>query len=118
MFSCSFSKYAEKIFLLLTYNVINVVIRKIASSIGSKEASEIYASLEQKENSPAIILLNQAIELNFKKNLDIATVSETITKLKGNPTCLRILKEIVVQHTYMFPISYKEKQQIVLWQKH
>ena len=105
-------KYAEKIFLLLTYNVINVVIRKIASSIGSKEASEIYASLEQKESSPAIILLNQAIELHFKKNLDIATVSEAITKLKGNPTCLRILKEIVVQHTYMFPINYKEKQQL------
>ncbi|MDP1658758.1 MAG: TIR domain-containing protein [Methylotenera sp.] len=105
-------KYAEKIFLLLTYNVINVVIRKIASSIGSKEASEIYASLERQENSPAIILLNQAIELHFKKNLDVPTISEAVTKLKGNQTCLRILKEIVVQHTYMFPINYKEKQQL------
>lgn len=105
-------KYAEKIFLMLTYNVINVVIRKIATSIGSKEASEIYESLENQEKTPAIILLNQAIDLHFKKKLDIKTVSDTAEKLKNNQVCLRILKEIVIQHTYMFPVNYKEKQQL------
>ena len=105
-------KYAEKIFLMLTYNVINVVIRKIATSIGSKEASEIYKNLEYQEKTPAIILLNQAIDLHFKKKLDINTVSETAEKLKNNQVCLRILKEIVIQHTYMFPVNYKEKQQL------
>ena len=105
-------KYAEKIFLMLTYNVINVVIRKIATSIGSKEASEIYKNLEHQEKTPAIILLNQAIDLHFKKKLDINIVSETAEKLKNNHVCLRILKEIVIQHTYMFPVNYKEKQQL------
>lgn len=105
-------KYAEKIFLMLTYDVINVVIRKIATSIGSKEASEIYENLENTEKTPAIILLNQAIDLHFKKKLDIKTVCETAEKLKNNQVCLRILKEIVIQHTYMFPVNFKEKQQL------
>lgn len=104
--------YAEGTFLHLTYNVINGVIRKIASSIGSKEAGEIYKKLEEMESSPAIVLLNQAINLQFKKILSIEDVENTEQKLRGNPVCQRILREIVIQHTYMFPVGYKEKQQL------
>lgn len=43
---------AKDIFLLMTYGVINGVIRKIASSIGSKEASEIYASIQKQNETP------------------------------------------------------------------
>ncbi|MDT7135207.1 NACHT domain-containing protein [Citrobacter freundii] len=107
------SKQAKHVFLQMTYGVINGVIRKIASSIGSREASEIYSSLKYKDSeSPAIILLNQAIELQFMRIINIPKLSDTTQKLKGNPVCLRILKEMVIQHTYMFPVGYKEKQQI------
>lgn len=104
--------YAKDVFLLMTYGVINGVIRKIASSIGSKEASEIYASIQKHDQSPALMLLNQAIELHFKSSLDIQSISQTATKIKDNPVCTRILKEMVIQHTYMFPVEYKEKQQL------
>ena len=104
--------YARDVFLLMTYGVINGVIRKIASSIGSKEASEIYASIQKHDQSPAILLLNLAIELHFKRNLDIQSISQTATKIKDNPVCTRILKEMVIQHTYMFPVEYKEKQKL------
>lgn len=40
------------------------------------------------------------------------TISHTMEKVHDNPVCLRILKEMVVQHVYMFPIGYKEKQQL------
>lgn len=107
------NKQAKHVFLQMTYGVINGVIRKIASSIGSREASEIYSSLKYKNTeSPAIILLNQAIELQFMRTINISTLSDTTQKLKGNPVCIRILKEMVIQHTYMFPVGYKEKQQI------
>lgn len=99
-------------FVSMTYGVINMVIRKIASSIGSKEASVIYDTLQQSKQTPALILLNQAIQLQFTRQLDFSSVSETYLKLKNNPVCLRILKEIVIQHTYMFPVGYKEKQQL------
>ncbi len=103
---------AKDVFLFLTYGVIRGVIRKIASSIGSKEASEIYASIQKDEQTPALILLNQAIELHFNRNLEIRSISLTADKIKDNPVCTRILKEMVIQHTYMFPVNYKEKQQL------
>jgi len=104
--------HAKNVFVHLTYGVINGVIRKIASAIGSQEAAEIYKQMEKDNPSPAIVLLNQAIELQFNKVLKVEEIEKTSTKLKSNPVCTRILKEIVIQHTYMFPVGYKEKQQL------
>lgn len=103
---------AKETYLHLTYGVINGVIRKVAYSIGSKEAQEIYEQLEKDRKTPAYTLIYQAIELQFKRELDISTVRDTHEKLKSNPVCLRILKEMVVQHIYMFPVDYKEKQKL------
>lgn len=105
-------KEAKNTFLFLTYGVIFGVLRKISSSIGSKEADEIYDELEAKVNTPAIKLINQAIGLQFKKNLDFKKLDELTRDFTSNPTCTRILKEIVIQHVYMFPVDYKEKQKI------
>ncbi|SER52022.1 TIR domain-containing protein [Azotobacter beijerinckii] len=104
--------HAESAYLHLTYSVINGVVGKIASSIGSKEAYEIYEELAKQENTPAYTLINQAVELQFKRMLDIDSIQKTMDKLRGNPVCLRILKEMVIQHIYMFPVAYKEKQQL------
>ncbi|HEN3663719.1 TPA: toll-Interleukin receptor, partial [Yersinia enterocolitica] len=106
------SKQATKFFLHMTYSVINGVIRKIASSIGSKEAAEIYATLGGENQSPAIILLIQAIELQFKREVNIGSISNTAAKLNNNPVCMRILKEMIIQHTYMFPVEYRDKQKL------
>ena len=50
-------KIAESAFLHITYGIINGVMRKIASSIGSREAYEIYNELEKREGTPAVTLL-------------------------------------------------------------
>ncbi|HHS8295674.1 TPA: NACHT domain-containing protein [Yersinia enterocolitica] len=106
-------KRSTTMFMHMTYSVINAVVKKTATSVGSKEATEIYKKLEVDSGySPAMILLNQAIDLEFRKSLDIVTLKETVIKLKQNPVCLRILKEMIILHVYMFPVGYKEKQQI------
>ena len=104
--------YAQSAYLHLTYGVINGVVRKIASSIGSKEAYEVYENLSKKENTPAYTLINQAVQLQFTRSLHIPSIEQTKERLKNNPVCLRILKEMVIQHIYMFPVEYKEKQQL------
>ncbi|MGL5100004.1 MAG: NACHT domain-containing protein, partial [Fusobacteriaceae bacterium] len=105
-------KHAENAYLHLTYGVINGVVRKIATSVGTKEAMEIYNAIEAKTNTPALLLLKQSIELHFLKRVDINGITECVEKLKGNHVCTRILKELIVQHIYMFPVAYKEKQQL------
>ncbi|MNG73648.1 hypothetical protein D3C79_321100 [compost metagenome] len=105
-------RHAENAYLHLTYGVINGVVRKIATSVGSKEAMEIYSQIEKKASTPALLLLKQSIELHFLKRIEIKSITECAEKLKGNFVCTRILKELVVQHIYMFPVDYKEKQQL------
>lgn len=106
-------KYAENMYTFLTYNVMQGVIRKISASIGSKEALEVYDKIKSENETPALILLNQCIRLHFNKKVDVSELSDTVEKLKSNPVCFRILKELVVQHIYMFPTDYKEKQQLL-----
>jgi len=104
--------HAKKMYYHMIYGVVSSVVRKIASSVGSKEAFEIYKSLEENSNSPAITLIRQSIDLQFNRKLDTDEISKTVYKLKDNSVCTRILKEIVVQHTYMFPVDYRVKQKL------
>lgn len=103
---------AENTYIQHTYMIIYSVIRKISSSIGSNEAKVIYAELEGKENTPSYSLINLAIELQFTRSLNIESIEKVKEKLENNAVCFRILKEIVIQHTYMFPVEYKVKQKL------
>jgi len=105
-------RQAESAYLHLTYGIINGVTRKIASSIGSKEALEVYREMESKVGTPAFNLIRQAIELQFTKTVNIEHITNCVKELQDNQVCLRILKEMVIQHIYMFPVEYKEKQQL------
>jgi hypothetical protein len=105
-------KHAEHAYLHLTYGVINAVVRKIASSVGSKEALEVYTKLEEDSGTPAFALIRQAIELQFNKTLKIDRIEECVDKIRDNPVCIRILKEMIIQHIYMFPVEFREKQQL------
>lgn len=105
-------KEARGAFLLFTYSAIYAVLRKIASSTGCVEAEEIYHAIELKSPTPAIKLINQAIELDFHKKINHETLAQLANDFEGNIVCDRILREIVVQHIYMFPVEYKDKQKI------
>lgn len=105
-------KEARGAFLLFTYSAIYAVLRKIASSTGCVEAEEIYRAIELESPTPAIKLINQAIELDFHKKINHEALAQLANDFEGNVVCDRILKEIVVQHIYMFPVEYKDKQKI------
>lgn len=44
--------------------------------------------------------------------MDFKKLKDNYEKLKSNPVCIRILREIVIQHIYLFPVSTREKQQL------
>ena len=103
---------AQSIFLLLTYGAIFGVLRKISMAIGSREAEQVYKIIEKSNSTPAVKLINQSIYMQFSQNMDIDQIKKLHGELIKNPTCLRILKEMVIQHIYMFPIKYPDKQRI------
>ena len=102
----------QSIFLLLTYGAIYGALRKISMAIGSREADQVYKIIEKSNPTPAIKLINQSIYMQFSKNMDIDQIKKLHEVLLKNPTCQRILKEIVIQHIYMYPVEYADKQRI------
>lgn len=110
--STKLEKDAENIFFLLTYGVIYGFVKRIAFSVGSKEAEEIYERMQISHDTPAIVLINQAIELQFQKKIDMSKLKQISEKFKGNIVCDRILTEIIIQHMYMHHIDYRDKQKI------
>ncbi len=105
-------KEAKSTFLSMTFVAIYAVLKKMATSTGCAEAEEIYKYLEEEISSPAIKIINQAITLDFHKRIDFKTLGALVEEFKANAVCDRILKEIVIQHVYMFPVDYKDKQKI------
>ena len=105
-------KEARNIFLFITYGAIYGVLRKVSAAVGSREAEKIYRNLEDRFPTPAVKLINQAIYLQFNKSLDTKALSDLSEEFRKNPTCIRILREFVVQHIYMFPVDYRKKQQV------
>lgn len=92
------------------YSAIGGIVRKIASSIGSKEAETIYKKIGEEVNTPAVQLINQCIDLQFGKVLDFKKLKQLNTDFQDNLLCSRMLQDIVVQHIYMFPLNFKDKQ--------
>lgn len=105
-------KEAKKLFLLMTYGVTYGVLRKVAFSIGSKEAYEVYDIILKSNPIPSIRLINEAIELQFLKKIDVKSLQDLSDEFDGNVVCHRILKEIVTQHLYMHHVEFRDKQRI------
>ena len=101
---------ARAIYMSYIYFMIGAVIHKISSSIGSSEASPIYDTIESDMNNPAHNLINSAIKLQFKKELDIDRLDKLYQSFSKNMVCRRLLQEILIHHIYMFPISVADKQ--------
>ncbi|PTL92416.1 toll-Interleukin receptor [Halomonas litopenaei] len=105
-------KEAKHTYMLLTYGVIFGVLRKVSNSMGGIEVEEICRIVEEKNGTPAIKLINQSMHLHFHKRLDFKRITSLQKEFRSNPTCKRILKENIIQHTYMFPVKFRDKQRL------
>ena len=102
----------EYFYLSLIYKIIFIIMKKIADSIGSKEATEIYSLLSQEKNTVALKLINEEILLNFSKNFSPSRVESLKNTFNGNEIATLILREIILNYLEMFPVEYKEKQRV------
>lgn len=106
------NKRVERAYLYFVYAIIGGVVATIGDSIGSKDAIEIYAVIEKKSQTPAMLLLKQVIEIKHRKRINVDGISECVEKLNGNAICISILRHLVVQHLYLFHVEYKDMQRL------
>ena len=105
-------KKAKDLFIKLNYYLIFGTIVRIAESVGTQAAIEICHELNEEIDSPAINLVTITMELQFLKKIDHKMISTVFQKNDNNPVVQRILKEIVVRHTYLHPVDYRVQQKL------
>jgi hypothetical protein len=102
----------EKFYLTMNYQVILGMLYKISLSLGSVKGRDIYHAVTEKKNSSAAKLVQEIIELEFEKRLDVNKIEKLHHSFLKNPACESFLKQIVVRHIYTHDIGYKDRQKI------
>ena len=104
---------ASKSLLFGLFNIISYsFIRKISGCIGSENLSETFKEVLNKNNIISVRLVDMSIKLDFFKAFPYGDISKLQKTLAENPLPLTILKRLVINHLYMFPTLYKDKQRI------
>ena len=104
----------ESFYLAINYTVILAMLYKISFSLGSSKGREIYVEVAKQVGTPAVKLIQEIIELQFEKKLNISKIKDLHTEFsqKSNPFCDRLLKQIIIRHCYMHGIKFNEKQKL------
>ena len=102
----------ESFFLGLNYDIILAMLNRIAHCLGSEKGREIYTKVTNDLNTPALDLIQEIIELQFEKQLNIRKIESLHKKFAKNPICRRLLKQIVIQYCYLHDINYKDRQKL------
>ena len=105
------------------------MIKQISSAIGSEYLSETFKEIKEKNDSIAYNLIDTSIKLEFFKDFpheEIKKLKEKLTEQKSpytqkgkfpvgrkyNTLPFTILKQMVINYLYMFPVDAGEKQRI------
>jgi hypothetical protein len=107
-------KKVENSYLSLNYLFIFGMLHKIAFSLGSSRGHDIYIKVTDKDKTPASQLIQEIIELQFDKKIDmdkIERLHKEFTKSK-NVVCNRLLRQIVLRHCYFHDVRFKERQKL------
>jgi len=99
-------------YLGMNYMAILGMLYKVSFSMGSSKGREIYIKVTEAKGNSALCLIQQIIELQFEKNLDINKIDKLHAEFSKNYVCQRFLKEIVLHHCYMHDIGFRERQKL------
>jgi hypothetical protein len=90
-----------------------VFIKKVASSVGSENLTEVFNLIQQnKNNMTSVNLIDMAIKLDQLNMLPVQEIDRLYSNMEGNFLTRAILKKLVIDYIYMFEVNYKVKQQL------
>ncbi len=108
----SLKKISKIIFWNTNFSVLYSFIDQIIRSLGSNKLIAIIEEVCDKENTPAAFLVKHGILMWYNKNLQIDNIANKMQENNFSETSKKIMKFIVVNHSSMHLIDYKEKQKI------
>ena len=87
-------------------------VKKISNSIGSDKLTETFKELLKNNQCPSYQLIDMSIKLDFINSFPIDDIKVLRNDFTGNTIALNLLRRLVINYIYMFPTSYKMKQQV------
>jgi GTPase SAR1 family protein len=105
-------KKAETFYFTLNFLAILALLNRTAFSLGSFKGREIYLKVTEDKKTPALQLIQEIIELQFEKKLDVRKIEKIHSDFSGNPLCDRLLKQIILRHCYLHDIGFRDRQKL------
>lgn len=105
-------KIARIIFWNLNFLTVYSLINKIVHSLGSDKLIEIVENVYNKIESPSSFLVKHGILMWYLKNLKIDEIAKRLEQKDFPQIAERALKFMIVNHCYLHPVSYKDRQRI------
>ncbi len=87
------------------------MVKRISQAVGHSQLGETYSDLKEETDSNALALIDISIRLD-----NLGFPEDELKHLKrrfsGNVFCDRVLKQLAVQHFYLFPTNEATKQRV------
>ncbi|NBB87899.1 MAG: hypothetical protein GVY12_16985 [Bacteroidetes bacterium] len=102
-------KAVSGLFQLLAFGMI----KRIAHSVGSAELSKTYDRLKEKWDTPAVKLVDASLALDYTRKAPHSRAIQLAEEFEDKPLPLSVLRYLVVQYFYLFPVDdFQVKQRV------
>jgi len=105
-------KFSREMLFFLSSIISFGFIKKVSNCIGAEDLDEIYEKVYEKNHINSVDMINISITMDFGFTFPITKVNKIKEKYGHHHLVLDLLRKLAINYLYMFPVDYKEKQQI------
>lgn len=88
-------------------------IKKVSNAVGSNDLQPIFKEISAAIPTTSVRLIDITIKLDHAYEIPFSEIEDLLKVIDSNPMVKYILRKIVINHLYMFPVNYKDRQRIV-----
>jgi len=103
---------SRRILFVICYVFSYFFIERIAFSMGSEHLSETLKQIHKRNDIVSYRLIDVAIKLSIFNKFPYKEIEELLKGIKNKHLPYTILRKMVVDYLYMFPVEYMERQKI------
>lgn len=106
------SENTKNFIFRLSYLISYAVIRRISDAVGTDKLASTYKNVLENNQNTATKLITLSIELGYKSRIPMDNIKDYSKSFQKNNLAKVILRQIVINHLYMYDTSITEKQKI------
>ncbi|QNK89871.1 metallophosphoesterase [Sporosarcina sp. resist] len=97
----------------LTSTISGFFIKKVSNSVGTTDLQPIFDEIQKIIPTTPVKLIDISIKLDHAYVIPFKEIEDLLDEIGDNPMVKYILRRIVVNHLYMFPVNYRDRQKVV-----